>query len=516
MKLDETPQDQRLSLDVTPLIDVVFILLLFFAVSTSFISGTDLSALKSDVIELGDAKVRLSEENATLNLAQLRQNILEAAAATDKAHWFIKTLESQKVDLQGTLDSSELKNSALESQLEKAYADFRALDIKLTGLQSEIDKNSETERLLRVLLLEREAENTSAGKTITSLERERSLLFEQNASGKRERELLAEQKLEIEREHASLSEQNAAGERERELLARQKLEAEREHALLSERNASGERERELLSRQKLKAESERGSLAKLLASRTAGLEQAEQAADAQRNKERLLQLLLAERAAKLSDLEVQLVKAGERNQSLSGELNTARCGRRGPSQLADRNLKLRNELTQYREVAALGQEQIEKILAAQKSLEAGLKSDLAADRLGIKREKQRLVLQLSNRILFDSGSAAIKPAGSEVLRKVGEIIQDTHRTLDIQIGGHTDNVPMGAASDSARRAGLTGNWGLSAARAVNVVTFLDQRVGIDSERLSAVGYGEHGPVSSNATADGRSLNRRIEIVLVPN
>ena len=352
MKLDETPQDQRLSLDVTPLIDVVFILLLFFAVSTSFISGTDLSALKSDVIELGDAKVRLSEENATLNLAkanldteletqsrevaQLRQNILEAAAATDKAHWFIKTLESQKVDLQGTLDSSELKNSALESQLEKAYADFRALDIKLTGLQSEIDKNSETERLLRVLLLEREAENTSAGKTITSLERERSLLFEQNASGKRERELLAEQKLEIEREHASLSEQNAAGERERELLARQKLEAEREHALLSERNASGERERELLSRQKLKAESERGSLAKLLASRTAGLEQAEQAADAQRNKERLLQLLLAERAAKLSDLEVQLVKAGERNQSLSGELNTARAAGAGPSQLADR------------------------------------------------------------------------------------------------------------------------------------------------------------------------------------
>ena len=66
-----------------------------------------------------------------------------------------------------------------------------------------------------------------------------------------------------------------------------------------------------------------------------------------------------------------------------------------------------------------------------------------------------------------------------------------------------------------RTDGLDSNWSLSSARAVNVVRFLENEVGISPEKLAAAGYGEHQPIADNRTAAGRARNRRIEIVLVP-
>jgi chemotaxis protein MotB len=129
---------------------------------------------------------------------------------------------------------------------------------------------------------------------------------------------------------------------------------------------------------------------------------------------------------------------------------------------------------------------------------------------GLTREQNRLILHLPDKVLFDSGSAAVNPQGMEVLRKVGEILKSQLAHLMIQIGGHTDNVPVG----TARAGQFSSNWDLSAARAVNVVRFLEAEVGIDPSRMSAVGFGEHRPVASNETEAGRALNRRIEIVLL--
>ncbi|MCH9673999.1 MAG: OmpA family protein, partial [Gammaproteobacteria bacterium] len=117
---------------------------------------------------------------------------------------------------------------------------------------------------------------------------------------------------------------------------------------------------------------------------------------------------------------------------------------------------------------------------------------------------------LSDRILFDSGSADIKPAGLNILRRVGEVLKSRIGDLEVQVGGHTDNVPI------RNRAGALGtNWGLSSARAVNVVRFFETELGINPLLLSAVGYSEHRPIADNATGAGRARNRRIEIVLLP-
>jgi len=124
--------------------------------------------------------------------------------------------------------------------------------------------------------------------------------------------------------------------------------------------------------------------------------------------------------------------------------------------------------------------------------------------------KGKLTVNMVERILFDSGKAEIKPQGLKVLRKVGEILKKV-KDKAVRVTGYTDNVPISAKL----RATFPSNWELSALRAINVVHFLQDQIGIPGERLSACGYGPYQPVASNATAAGRAQNRRIQIELVP-
>jgi chemotaxis protein MotB len=113
-------------------------------------------------------------------------------------------------------------------------------------------------------------------------------------------------------------------------------------------------------------------------------------------------------------------------------------------------------------------------------------------------------------ILFDSGQATLKPAGVEVLHRVGAVLKKAENRLII-VQGHTDNVPI--VGRLAER--FPTNWELSAARAVNVVRFLQEEVGLDPTWLSASSFSEYQPRSDNSTEEGRQKNRRIEILLSP-
>jgi chemotaxis protein MotB len=119
----------------------------------------------------------------------------------------------------------------------------------------------------------------------------------------------------------------------------------------------------------------------------------------------------------------------------------------------------------------------------------------------------RLVIQLSNDVLFDSGQTALKPAGREALAQVARVLA-TFRGRSFQVAGHTDNVPIQTAR-------FASNWELSTARAVEVVKLLIAQ-GVPPQALSAAGYGEFDPIAGNDTPDGKSKNRRIEITLQPN
>ena len=81
----------------------------------------------------------------------------------------------------------------------------------------------------------------------------------------------------------------------------------------------------------------------------------------------------------------------------------------------------------------------------------------------------------------------------------------------IIVEGHTDTVPISAAG----RDKFPTNWELSTTRAVNVVRYIQRAADIPPSKLSSVGYGEYRPIADNDTSEGRALNRRIEIVLMP-
>jgi chemotaxis protein MotB len=135
------------------------------------------------------------------------------------------------------------------------------------------------------------------------------------------------------------------------------------------------------------------------------------------------------------------------------------------------------------------------------------KAMIDAGQLKIATRNGRLVLQLPNDVLFDSGQTTLKPAGREALAQVGQVLR-TVPGRSFQVAGNTDNVPIQTPR-------FPSNWELSTARAVEVVKLLVAQ-GVDPKSLSAAGYGEFDPVAGNDTPDGRARNRRIEITLQPN
>jgi chemotaxis protein MotB len=139
-----------------------------------------------------------------------------------------------------------------------------------------------------------------------------------------------------------------------------------------------------------------------------------------------------------------------------------------------------------------------------------LESEIERGEVTISELQGKLTVNMVERILFDSGKAEIKPQGLEVLRRVGNILNESQDKV-VQVEGHTDNVGI----SSRLKETFASNWELSTARAANVVHFLQDQVGIPGERLAVTGYGPYRPIAENDTPEGREQNRRIQIVLVP-
>ncbi len=142
-----------------------------------------------------------------------------------------------------------------------------------------------------------------------------------------------------------------------------------------------------------------------------------------------------------------------------------------------------------------------------RSLVAKFKKMIDAGDLKIVMREGRMVLQLRNDVLFDSGKVDIKAAGKDALKDVASVLV-TLGDRRFQVVGHTDDRPI-----STDR--FPSNWELSAARAIAVVKYLVTQ-NVRPTALSAAGYSENDPVASNDSDDGRAKNRRIEIVLQPN
>jgi len=147
-----------------------------------------------------------------------------------------------------------------------------------------------------------------------------------------------------------------------------------------------------------------------------------------------------------------------------------------------------------------------------KAGQATISPDLVASQLRTRDESGRSRINLgdlANSLRYESGEAAIKSEGYRVLDQLIEYLRTNTDTRLIRVEGHTDNVEIGPSLKSR----YATNWELARARANGVIRYLVEKGGLDSARLSAVGYGDSKPAVTNATEEGRTKNRRVEILL---
>ncbi len=137
----------------------------------------------------------------------------------------------------------------------------------------------------------------------------------------------------------------------------------------------------------------------------------------------------------------------------------------------------------------------------------GAIGDLSDQDINIKVDKGVVFIDISDKLLFKSGSWEVTAAAKEVLGKVAKVLKN-QPGMEFMVEGHTDNV-------SFRKGDLLDNWDLSTKRATTIVRLLQTQYGLDPANLIAAGRGEYKPVSDNSTADGKAANRRTRIAVMP-
>ena len=116
-----------------------------------------------------------------------------------------------------------------------------------------------------------------------------------------------------------------------------------------------------------------------------------------------------------------------------------------------------------------------------------------------------VVIRLNDTMLFDPGSAIIKPQAKITLDKIAKTLEKFRNPILIE--GHTDSMPI-------QNERFPSNWELSTARATNIIKYLTKVHSFPPGRLSAVGYGEYMPIEKNTTPQGRAKNRRVDIIVL--
>ena len=160
--------------------------------------------------------------------------------------------------------------------------------------------------------------------------------------------------------------------------------------------------------------------------------------------------------------------------------------------------------------------ELEKIINQKDSLVTAIKNKvqkaltgLEGDGLTIEQRNGKIYISLEEDLLFASGKYVINQTGVAALNKLSGALA-SQKDIEILVEGHTDNVK------GSGRGSIKDNWDLSVMRATSIVKTLLNNKGLDPLQLTAAGRGEHNPIATNETIEGRKINRRIELILSPN
>ncbi|MGE0600533.1 MAG: flagellar motor protein MotB [Dehalococcoidia bacterium] len=144
------------------------------------------------------------------------------------------------------------------------------------------------------------------------------------------------------------------------------------------------------------------------------------------------------------------------------------------------------------------------LAALEATLDGFAKENNLDGKIQIRSDADSITISLADNLLFDSGSADLRPGSQDVLSQVAEALRGLPNVMRIE--GHTDNVPVNSAD-------FASNWELSAARASRVLRFMQEQGGLTNE-LFLAGFADTQPIADNSTPEGRALNRRADIVIL--
>ena len=160
-------------------------------------------------------------------------------------------------------------------------------------------------------------------------------------------------------------------------------------------------------------------------------------------------------------------------------------------------------------------QELEDLIAAKEASMKKLKETLSkalnsfeGKGLTVQQKNGKVYVSMENKLLFNSGSWAVGSEGKKAVVELGKVLGD-NPDISVLIEGHTDDDAFAASGP------IADNWDLSTKRATAIVAILSENKKINKENLTAAGRGEFSPLGSNATAEGKAKNRRIEIILTP-
>lgn len=146
-------------------------------------------------------------------------------------------------------------------------------------------------------------------------------------------------------------------------------------------------------------------------------------------------------------------------------------------------------------------------LALAVNLKGELKDGIEDEDVNIKVDKTVVFINLSDKMLYKSGSYTLTPKANEVLAKIAKVIK-SRPNFEVMVEGYTDNEPISKTC-------IRDNWDLSVLRSTSVVRELETKHGVDPNRLIAAGRGETNALTSNDTKEGKATNRRTRIIILP-
>lgn len=508
---------------------------------------------------LDDARARQEEQAALIDT--LRSQTRAQAAELDAAQSRIASFEEQVAGLLAERDRALGQVSALQDERDTLISEQEAMQLALSDLRGEIDAQEEAARLaaarreaLEALVadLRAEAEESETAQAAlaqqvdtlqTDLSEEEQARLAEAAAAEALRERLQDADAELTAMTLALEEQRKRAEETLTLLAASEAAQDDLDARLAAALAARDETEQALSTQGARLDELKAQLAEMddigdlrarLAAALAAKAVAETRAEDQLDEAEQRAVLLAQAREKLSEqqeiaseaqkqqalLNRQVAALRDQLSQLQGLLDDAKAREAA----ADVQLQsLGNELnTALARVAAeerrrrQAEEARARLLEAQKEdLERyrseffGRLRDVLGTRAGIRIEGDRFVF--SSEVLFAPGEAELSAAGRREIANVadilGEVIDEIPPGIDwvLQVDGHTDDVPLrpGAA--------FADNWELSQARALSVVRYMINALGLPPARLSANGFGQYQPVNPADTAQARAQNRRIEL-----